>query len=105
MHSFDALEPIVISNGYLTASFLRYGATLHDLRIVNHPYPLVLGYRNPIHYPENNGYFGAIVGRVANRISEGYFYLMVVSIKLIKMKIIKLVYMGDERVAMLWFGS
>ncbi|MEY2997025.1 MAG: hypothetical protein RIQ82_404 [Bacteroidota bacterium] len=36
---------------------------------------VVLGFQDPKHYLEDHPYFGAIVGRFANRISHGKFTL------------------------------
>jgi aldose 1-epimerase len=71
-----SLETVSISGGGLTAEIMPLGATLRDLRLDGHPAPLVLGleelsaYRTLQHY-----YFGAIVGRWANRIAGASFQL------------------------------
>lgn len=61
----------VISNGGTTASILTWGATLQDFRLNSVDYSLVLGGERFEDYLEKYKYFGAIVGRVANRISCG----------------------------------
>ena len=61
----------------VTASFLNYGCTLQQLllpvrgRMVN----AVLGYDTLSEYEAGSCYFGALVGRYANRISGGQFRL------------------------------
>lgn len=44
---------------------------MQDLRLAGHAGPLVLGYPELTPYLENTDYFGATVGRYANRIREG----------------------------------
>ena len=39
------------------------------------PVDVVLGFDDPLHYKINPTYFGVLVGRVANRISDGTFVL------------------------------
>lgn len=55
----------------LSASILTFGATLQDLRLQGHPFPLVLGHPDATPYFTNPNYFGATVGRYANRIRNG----------------------------------
>lgn len=55
----------------LTASFLTLGASLQDLRLRGVPHPLVLGFPTLEPYLTEGRYFGAIVGRCANRIARG----------------------------------
>jgi len=62
---------IDIWNGNLSATVLSWGAVIQDLRLAGHNAPLVLGFRKFKHYPRYSPYFGAIVGRYANRIAEG----------------------------------
>lgn len=63
----------VLQNEYLTAEVLTYGALLR--RLVFRGTDVVLGYENLMDYIHNDGYMGAIVGRVCNRISGAYFSL------------------------------
>jgi len=67
-------------NGVIV-ELIDYGATIVSVKVPNTEKPgskidLVLGYDNIDGYlgkPSKNPYFGAIVGRVANRIAEGTF--------------------------------
>ena len=60
-----------ISNGGTTASILTWGATLQDFRLAHIGHSLVLGGARFEDYLDHYKYFGAIVGRVANRIADG----------------------------------
>lgn len=71
----EVVERITIQGGGLTARFLTYGATLQDLRLAGHDAPLVLGFEKLEHYAAQTYYFGATVGRYANRIAGGSFRL------------------------------
>lgn len=62
-----------IEGGGLVAHVLSYGAVLQDLRLDGHQPPLVLGFESFPPYLTDSPYFGAIVGRCANRIGEGQF--------------------------------
>lgn len=59
-----------ISGHGLTASVMTLGASLQDLRLDGIAHPLVLGYPNLAPYLGEGRYFGAIVGRYANRIGQ-----------------------------------
>lgn len=71
----EAIERITISNGHLSACILTYGATVQDLRLAEHAPSLVLGFPKLEDYIHHSLYFGAIVGRYANRIAGGKFLL------------------------------
>ena len=60
-----------ISGQGLTASVLTWGAVVQDLRLEGFQPPLVLGFPRFPPYLESTAYFGAIVGRLANRIAGG----------------------------------
>lgn len=62
-----------ISGGGLTAHVLDWGAVVQDLRLEGHAAPLVLGFEDFAFYPAHSPYFGAVVGRYANRIAHGRF--------------------------------
>ena len=66
---------ISISGGGLTAQVLTFGATVQDLRLDGLTHPLVLGSPDLLPYLTDFRYFGAIVGRFANRIARGQFTL------------------------------
>ena len=59
---------VTVGDGSLTANIITWGAVVQDLRLEGHDAPLVLGFEEFEPYPEQSPYFGAIVGRVANRI-------------------------------------
>ncbi|MDH6232709.1 aldose 1-epimerase [Mesorhizobium soli] len=71
-HSVQRFE---IAGGGLTAKIMNWGAVVQDLRLNGHDAPLVLGFERFANYPLSSPYFGAIVGRFANRISGGRFTL------------------------------
>ena len=60
-----------IGQGGLSAHFLTFGATLQDIRLKGFDFNLVLGYDRLVPYLTNSAYFGATVGRFANRINRG----------------------------------
>ncbi len=64
-----------ISNGLLSAHILNLGAIVQDLRLSSIPHSLVLGYDTIDDYKTNANYFGAIVGRCANRTRSGLLSL------------------------------
>ncbi|MEQ8346354.1 MAG: aldose epimerase family protein [Sneathiellaceae bacterium] len=68
-----AVERIALRGGGLTAAVLTYGATVQDLRLDGIGHPLVLGASSLAPYLGGLRYFGAIVGRYANRIAGGRF--------------------------------
>ncbi len=60
------------------AAILDYGVTIRSLEILNSDgklYDVALGYDDVQSYVDCTAYFGAIVGRVANRIANGEFSL------------------------------
>jgi len=70
----ETVERVVISNADLTVSLITYGASIQDIRLAGHSPSLVLGFPKLEPYLRNQ-YFGAMVGRVANRIANGRFEL------------------------------
>lgn len=64
-----------LQSGRLTAKVLTLGCILQDLRMEGVDHPLVLGAPDVTDYLGSARYFGAIVGRFANRIGEGCFTL------------------------------
>ena len=71
----DDVHRISLAGGNLRASLLTYGATVQDLRLDGHSAPLVLGAPILEPYLGPMTYFGALVGRFANRIAGGTFGL------------------------------
>lgn len=69
------VERITLKGGGLTVGLLTMGATVQDLRLDGFDYPLVLGAETLAPYLGPMVYFGAIVGRFANRIAGGRFNL------------------------------
>ncbi|WP_102223467.1 aldose epimerase family protein [Acidimangrovimonas sediminis] len=60
-----------ITGGGLSAQIITWGAGLQDVRRAGTPHPLVLGSPDLAAYQGPMRYFGAVVGRVANRIAGG----------------------------------
>ncbi|MFN3526458.1 MAG: aldose epimerase family protein [Paracoccus sp. (in: a-proteobacteria)] len=67
------VECMTLRDGALTARVLSFGAIVQDLRLDGVDHPLVLGCPEPMGYLDEGRYFGAIVGRFANRIGHGRF--------------------------------
>ena len=66
------VQRIELANGHASAALLTYGATLQEYRIGGVDHSLVLGGSTLAPYlTPSMRYFGAIVGRVANRIGSG----------------------------------
>jgi len=66
----DVLRVVIERDG-LTVNLLTLGAVLQDMRLTGHDHPLVLGYPDLQPYLRNPNYFGATVGRFANRLRNG----------------------------------
>lgn len=67
------VQRLTIARDGLHAHVLTYGATLQDLRLDGVAHSLVLGWPALEDYLQSRGYFGAVVGRFANRIALGRF--------------------------------
>lgn len=65
------IDRVTIANGGALARILTWGATVQDFRLEGVAHPLVLGSPTLAPYRGRMLYFGAIVGRVANRIAGG----------------------------------
>ena len=65
----EDVAKITISAGDLTVSVLSFGAIVQDVRLADVPHSLALGSDRLQDYEDTMGYFGAIVGPIANRIS------------------------------------
>jgi len=81
----QSVQRYTLSNGAATVRILTYGAIVQSIevpdragRIAN----VVLGYASLQEYAAGDSYFGAIVGRYANRIAGGRFTLDAVSYQL-----------------------
>lgn len=70
----------ILDNGKLKVEILNYGATIKN--IIYKDTDVVLGYDSITEYEENGGYFGATVGRFANRIKNARFVLNGIEYKL-----------------------
>ena len=66
-----------LENEYLSVTVLNYGATIQSVRVKtpSGPREITLGYDDMDGYILKSNYFGATIGRVANRISGGAFTL------------------------------
>lgn len=71
----ESVHRVRIGDGGLTAQVLTFGAVVQDLRLDGHRPPLVLGFDRLDDYFDRSPYFGAIVGRYANRIGGARFSL------------------------------
>ena len=73
-----AIDLYELADGTVEARIMTYGATLVSLKVPDRtgkPGDIVLGYDSAENYIANSPYFGAIVGRYANRIAHGQFQL------------------------------
>jgi aldose 1-epimerase len=75
MPSGEAVYRHEIVSGGLSAAILTYGAIVQDLRLAGFGRSLVLGLNTLDDYIKHSPYFGAIAGRVANRIAYGRFHI------------------------------
>ena len=64
------VECLTIGDDHLTAGILSLGAILQDVRLAGVPYSLTLGGSDLAAYQGPMEFFGAIVGPVANRITN-----------------------------------
>ena len=73
----DVHEVVLTSETGVSVAILTYGALVRDWRVPvgNSVRHVVLGFDDFAHYRTQNPYFGAIVGRVANRIGGAKFAL------------------------------
>ena len=71
----EDIPRFTIRGGGLTANIIGLGAIIQDLRLAGHDAPLVLGYRHLEDYEKDTAFFGAVIGRYANRIRDGRFTL------------------------------
>ena len=62
----------------LEADIMDYGGTIVRLIVPDrngHPGDVALGFNDAAEYPKKSPYFGALIGRVGNRIAHGKFTL------------------------------
>lgn len=64
-----------LAAGDLTVRVISLGAIVRDVRLGGAAHPLVLGFDRLQDYLDHSPYFGAVVGRSANRIAGGRFTL------------------------------
>ena len=69
----ESVRRFTIRGGGLTANIIGLGAIVQGLRLTGHDAPLVLGYDRLEPYETDRAFFGAVVGRFANRIGGGRF--------------------------------
>lgn len=70
-----AVDRVTLKNGILCVNVLTLGAIVQDVRLDGVDHPLVLGADALARYMGSMQYFGAMVGRYANRIARGAFTL------------------------------
>lgn len=68
----ETVNRVRIAGGGLDAYVMNWGAVVQDLRLDGHRPPLVLGFERFEDYPAHSPFFGATVGRYANRIRDGH---------------------------------
>lgn len=74
----EAVSSVTLDNGVISCEILTYGAVLRRLLVPDRhgrAVDVVLGYDTLQDYLERDKYFGAVVGRFANRIAKGRFVL------------------------------
>ncbi|MEN0002369.1 MAG: galactose-1-epimerase, partial [Pseudomonadota bacterium] len=72
----ETVHRIVLKRDSLRAEIITLGAAVRDLRLAGHAAPLVLGLNSVAEYEAHGLYFGAIVGRVANRIAGARAHIL-----------------------------
>lgn len=76
IHKNNLIDEIVIKNEEMEVHVLNLGCTIKNIYVKDkegHFRDVVLGYDDVIDYMCYDGYLGACVGRVANRIRHGHF--------------------------------
>ncbi|KAJ5330548.1 hypothetical protein N7476_000331 [Penicillium atrosanguineum] len=80
--SVDPFKAVTLSADNIMAKFIPYGARLTSLLVPDrngNEQDVVVGYDNPHQYLEDtetsHTYFGAVIGRIANRLKNGTFEL------------------------------
>lgn len=70
-----AVRRIRLAGGGLRASVLTWGAVVQELRLDGHDRPLTFGFERLDDYVAHSVFYGAMVGRYANRIAHGRFII------------------------------
>ncbi|WP_421725118.1 aldose epimerase family protein [Bauldia sp.] len=65
------VHEVTIGNDALSAQIMTYGAVIRDVRLAGIDHPLVLGFDDFDSYRLHSPFFGALVGRTANRTAGG----------------------------------
>lgn len=76
--SGEAVHRITLHNAMISCEVITFGATVRSLLVHDRngkPVDIVLGYDSLDQYLCEDGYLGATIGRVANRIADGSFQL------------------------------
>ena len=74
----EKVKLYTIANGDIKAEIITYGGVLRSLIVPDkngNPVDVCLGYDTVEEYANNEGYIGALIGRVGNRIGAGKFTL------------------------------
>lgn len=71
----SAVEEVTLAAGDLVVKVITLGAIVRDVRLAGIAHPLVLGFDDLDGYLHHSPYFGAVVGRCANRIGNARFTL------------------------------
>lgn len=78
-HSFDKSYPYILEytleSDELIVRIMNLGATITSIEYKSDHLDVVLGYDTIDEYLQSDTYFGATIGRCANRIREGTFSL------------------------------
>lgn len=73
LNTGENIYKFTLSNGVISLAILEYGASIQSLKFNGKE--MVLGYDHLEDYIKGTDYFGAIIGRYANRIDNGHFIL------------------------------
>lgn len=68
----ETVQQVRLHNDSLDVSILTYGATIQSIHLNGYEHSLVLGSTSLFAYQQEAKYFGAVVGRVANRVAHGH---------------------------------
>lgn len=76
-NSGEEVRELTLDNGMLCCKVITFGGAVRALTVPGRdgPVDVVLGYDSLEEYETNDGFFGALVGRYANRIAKGRFTL------------------------------